>query len=110
MGRKKIIIYQCYLKLTEVLALMTPRCRQADKLAASAVTAAAAISPPPRYRRPRAIASTLLPRCPSPSPCCHAAAVAAATALPLLLPRRCLRCRAAATNAALPPPSPLPPR
>ena len=88
MGRKIIIIYQCYVKLTEVLALMTPRCRQAAKLAASADTAAAALSPPPRYRRPRAIAATLLPRCPSPSPCCHAHAVAAATTLALLLPRR----------------------
>jgi hypothetical protein len=95
-------------KLTEVLALMTPRCRQAAKLAASADTAAASLSAPPRYRRPRAIAATLLPRCPSPSPCCHAAA--ATTALPLLLPRRRRRRRAAATNAALPPPTPLPPR
>jgi hypothetical protein len=110
MGRKIIIIYQCYVKLTEVLALMTPRCRQAAKLAASAVTAAAALSPPPRYRRPRAIAATLLPRCPSPSPCCHAHAVAAATTLALLLPCRRRRCRAAATNAALSPPSPLSPR
>ena len=69
MGRKNIIIYQCYVTLTEVLALMTPRCRQAAKLAASAVTAAAALSPPPRYRRRRAIAAAmpiapaLLPRC-----------------------------------------------
>ena len=66
MGRKKITIYQCYVKLTEVLALMTPRCRQAAKLAASAVPAAAALSPPPRYRRHPAaampIAPALLPR------------------------------------------------
>jgi hypothetical protein len=101
MGRKKIIIYQCYVKLSEVLALMTPRCRQAAKLAASAVTAAAALSLPPRNRRLRAIAATLLPRCQSPTPCYHAAAVAAATALPLQLPRRRHRRPAAATNAPL---------
>ena len=56
-----------------------------------------------RHWRHRAIASTLLPLCPLPLPCCSAVTATAMLPLPLPCQRRC--CRAHATTATVMSPS-----